>query len=66
MPQAGDRGCGPDDEALLSRLAAALAATDAAPRGLELAARQLLAWRTVDADLDELLRAGGARAPAPD
>jgi hypothetical protein len=66
MSQPGHRCCRPDDEALLTRLATALAETDAAPPYLEPAARELLSWRTVDADLDEVLRNGCAHAPATD
>ena len=50
--------CGGDD--LEGRLGRAIAATDPAPPGLELVACELFTWRTVDADLEELLR-----APAP-
>jgi hypothetical protein len=53
------RGSG--DDVLEDRLGRALAAADPAPPALQPAAYELLTWRTVDAELEELLR---ARAPA--
>jgi hypothetical protein len=51
------------DNALLDRLARALAAADRPPPEQAVQARGLLAWRTVDAELAELLRADAARSP---
>lgn len=50
--------CRAADRALLDRLAKALAAADPPPPDLVANARRLLAWRTVDAELAELLCAG--------
>ena len=47
-----------DDDDLEGRLGRAIA--DPAPPGLELVAYELFTWRTVDAELEELLQ-----APAP-
>jgi hypothetical protein len=52
-----------DDEALIDRLARALATVDPPPRGLEMLAAELFTWRTVDAELDVLSRTGAAIAP---
>lgn len=49
---------GTDDDFLAARLGRTLAVVDPVPPGLQEAAYQLLAWRTVDADLAELLAAG--------
>jgi hypothetical protein len=65
MDQTGRTAGGASNEALLDRLGRTLAALDPAPACLETSARQLLAWRTVDAELAELLRAGAAHAPTP-
>jgi len=53
---------GMDDELLLDCLARALDDTDGPPPSVEAAARELLTWRTVDAELAALLSA--ARTPA--
>jgi hypothetical protein len=53
-----DRGCGGD--VLEERIGRALADTDPVPPALQPAAYELFTWRTVDAELAELLR-----APAP-
>jgi len=49
-----------DDDVMLQRLRKLLTDVDPAPPGLQEAADQLLTWRTVDAELAELLR-----TPAP-
>lgn len=51
--------CGGDD--LEGRLGTAIAAADPAPPGLELVAYELFTWRTVDAELEELLQAPAGR-----
>lgn len=48
---------------LLDHLRRTFAAADPIPPTLESSARELLSWRTVDADLAELLRAGVTQAP---
>jgi hypothetical protein len=50
------------DDALVRRLGKTLAGIDPAPEWLCEAACELLAWRTFDADLSELLRAAPAVA----
>ena len=54
----------PDDAALIRRLARTLAVADPSPPHVEAMARELLTWRTVDAELAELLRTGLSRASA--
>jgi hypothetical protein len=54
---------GTDEEILAARLGMTLAIVDPAPPGLQEAAYQLLTWRTVDAELAELLDAGLAHIP---
>ena len=49
-----------DDDALAGCIGRALAVADPAPPDLQQTAQQLFTWRTVDAELSELLR-----APAP-
>jgi hypothetical protein len=49
-----------DDDVLEGRLGRALAAADPAPPALQRAACELFTWRTVDAELEELLQ-----VPAP-
>lgn len=51
------------DAALVDHLRRTLATADPIPEALERDARDLLAWRTVDADLARLLRAGLACTP---
>ena len=51
-----------DDDALVRCLGRTLAYVDPAPEWLRDAACELLAWRTVDAELTELLRAAPAAA----
>jgi hypothetical protein len=46
-----------DDDALLERLTRVLAALEPAPPQVLVAAYGLLTWRTVDAELNELLGA---------
>jgi hypothetical protein len=46
-----------DDDALAGCIGRALALADPAPPDLVQTARQLFTWRTVDAELSELLRA---------
>jgi hypothetical protein len=53
---------GLDDDALVRRLGTALAGIDPAPEWLRDTACELLTWRTVDAELRELLRAAPAVA----
>lgn len=53
------------EDALLDRLGTTLGVADPAPPGLQQIARELLAWRTVDAELADLLRTGAAHATAP-
>jgi len=48
------------DHALEDRLGKALAAADPAPPALAQTAYELFTWRTVDAELAELLRAPAA------
>jgi hypothetical protein len=55
---------GADDETLVGRLGRTLALTDPAPPDLQRTACELLVWRTVDAELADLLRAGLAHPPA--
>jgi hypothetical protein len=55
-------GPGMDDDALVRRLGKTLAGIDPAPEWLCEAACELLAWRTFDAELSELLRAAPAVA----
>jgi hypothetical protein len=52
-------------DALVDRLGRTLAIADPAPPELQQTARQLLAWRTIDADLADLLRGGVAHAAVP-
>jgi hypothetical protein len=52
------------EETLMDRLGSTFAIMDPAPPGLLETACQVFAWRTIDADLAELLRAGLAHAPA--
>jgi hypothetical protein len=52
-----------DDDALVARLCRTLAAVDPPPPGLQRSAYELLTWRTVDAELAGLLRAGLAHEP---
>ena len=47
-----------EDEVLAARLGRTLAVADPAPPALREAAYQLLTWRTVDAELADLLDAG--------
>jgi hypothetical protein len=54
---------GTDEEILAARLGRTLASVDPAPPGLQEAAYQLLTWRTVDAELADLLDAGLAHIP---
>jgi hypothetical protein len=54
---------GTDEDVLAARLGRTLAIVDPAPPGLQEAAYQLLTWRTVDAELAELLDAGLAHIP---
>jgi hypothetical protein len=54
-----------DDAALLDRLARARAAVDPPPPELERLAGELLTWRTIDAELDELSRTGAVQAGDP-
>jgi hypothetical protein len=63
MAHTGRTARGSDNEALLDRLARAVAAADPPPRALEASARELLAWRTVDAELSALLGDGCAHTP---
>lgn len=49
------------DDDLEGRLGGALAAADPAPPGFELVACELFTWRTVDAELRELLQAPAGR-----
>lgn len=49
-----------DDAALMGRVTRVLAGLDPAPSSLEGHARHLLSWRTVDAELAELVRDGPA------
>jgi HAMP domain-containing protein len=51
-----------DDDALVRCLGRTLTRTDPAPEWLRDAACELFAWRTIDADLTELLRATPAVA----
>jgi hypothetical protein len=51
-----------DDDAVVRRLGKTLAGIDPAPEWLCEAACELLAWRTFDAELSELLRAAPAVA----
>jgi hypothetical protein len=44
------------DEALLEHLTRVLAASEPAPTEVQAAACELLTWRTVDAELTQLLR----------
>lgn len=53
-----------DDDALQDRLGKALGIVDPAPPGLNQTACELLAWRTIDADLADLLRVADAQATA--
>ena len=53
------------DDALVDRLGSTLGIADPAPPGLQQTARELCTWRTVDAELADLLRAGAAHATAP-
>jgi hypothetical protein len=55
-------GSGLDDDALVRRLGRTLAVIDPAPGGLCETACELLAWRTFDAELSELLHAAPAVA----
>jgi hypothetical protein len=59
-PECG--GSGMDDDALVRGLGRTLAGIDPAPRWLAETACELYAWRTVDAELSELLRAAPAAA----
>jgi hypothetical protein len=49
-----------DDAALMGRVTMVLTGLDPAPPSLEGNARRLLSWRTVDAELAELVRDGPA------
>jgi hypothetical protein len=62
---ANARTSGVVDDALVDRLGRTLGIADPAPPGLQQTACELLAWRTIDADLADLLRAGVAHATAP-
>ena len=53
---------GLDDDALVRCLGRTLTRTDPAPEWLRDAACELFAWRTIDAELTELLRAAPAVA----
>jgi hypothetical protein len=53
-----------DDDALVDRLGRTLGIVDPAPPWLKQAACELLGWRTIDADLADLLRAADASAAA--
>ena len=53
------------EDALLDRLGATLGVADPAPQELRQIARELLAWRTFDAELAALLRTDAAHATAP-
>jgi hypothetical protein len=61
MAQPGRADRRNENPALLERLSRALDAADPPPPELEATARGLLAWRTVDVELDALL--GDAHAP---
>lgn len=63
MHEKGRRARHARDAALVDHLRRTLATGDPIPASLVRDARDLLAWRTVDADLARLLRAGLARAP---
>lgn len=53
------------DDALVDRLGRTLGIADPAPPGLQQTARELLTWRTVDAELSDLLRTRAAHVTAP-
>ena len=60
MQDSGGTARRADDAALLCRLGRVLAAVDPAPPSLEQNARRLLSWRSVDAELAEVLGTGPA------
>ena len=53
------------DDALVDRLGRTLGIADPPPPGLQKAARELLTWRTVDAELGDLLGTTAAHATGP-
>jgi hypothetical protein len=54
------------DDALLEELGKMLRRADPLPPRLMAASRNLLAWRTLDAELDDLLRRGAPPRPPDD
>lgn len=63
MAEPGRTATQADDDMLLGRLARTLGRVDPVPAPLVAGAAGLLTWRTVDAELAELLGAGLAAAP---